>query len=180
MPTVPQRSSESGESTAEEWASVKSPCGSSRSDNQAKRDSYVLVNKQRAALGRRQQVSLSNPSPRYRRRAGSSLRSGCLAASFQSLNQLIVGREINPAHRLQIKNCSAQITLMKNSSSLTGEISILMAPQEQLSKIMKLHPRCQSTAVYWGWEQWTPCSLAHTKTELVLLFFLFDSQLMHV
>lgn len=164
MPTVPQRSSERGESTTEEWASVKPPCGSSRSDYQAKETAtcWYRGNKQRAALGRRQQVSLSNPSPRCRRRrrAGWSHRSGCLAASFQSLNQLIVGREIKPAHRLQIKNCSAQITLMKNSSSLTGEISILMAHQAQLSKIMKIHLRCQSTAVYWGWERWTPCSLA--------------------
>lgn len=58
--------------------------------------------------------------------------------------------KIKPAHRLQIKNCSAQITLMKYLSSLTGEISILMAHQAQLSQIMKIHLHCQSTAVQLG------------------------------
>lgn len=71
------------------------------------------------------------------------------AAAAESLSQAHHGaRNKKPAHRLQIKkkNCSAQITLMKNSSSLAGEISILMAHQAQLSRIMKTHHRCQLTA----------------------------------
>lgn len=62
-----------------------------------------------------------------------------------------MGWEIKPTRRLQIKNRSAQITLMKYLSSLTGEISILMAHHAQLSQIMKIHLKCQSTVVLHGW-----------------------------
>lgn len=84
-----------------------------------------------------------------------------------------MGREIKPAHRVQIKKCSAQITLMKNASSLAGEISILMAHQAQLSKIMKMHHRCQFTAVSRGGRCVAWPRLKPFRVELLGLFFWF-------
>lgn len=87
--------------------------------------------------------------------------SACLIWRTQSARR---GWKIKPAHHLQIKNCSAQITLMKYLSSLTGEISILMAHQAQLSQIMKIHLHCQSTAVQRGRVGLAPSRLAWAAT----------------
>lgn len=100
-----------------------------------------------------------------RRSAGRSHRSGCLSASSEGLNQLVVGKNKASSSSAD-QNCSAQITLMKYLSSLAGEISILVAHQAQLSQIMKIHLHCQSTAVEqgWGWGGLAPSRLAWTKT----------------
>lgn len=82
------------------------------------------------------------------RSAGRSNRGGCLSPSSEGLNQLVAGKNKASSSSTH-QNCSAQITLMKYLS-LTGEISILMAHQAQLSQIMKIHLHCQSTAVQQG------------------------------
>lgn len=101
--------------------------------------------KQREPLGQRRRVSHSNLSP-CAAQAGRSDRGGCLSPPSEGLNQLVVG-ENKASSSSADQNCSAQITLMKYLSSLTGEISILMAHQAQLSQIMKIHLHCQSAAV---------------------------------
>lgn len=118
-------------------------------------------------------VALKPPHHPHAALPGRSHRSGCLSASSEGLNQLVACGKIKPAHRLQIKNCSAQITLMKYLSSLAGEISILMAHQAQLSQIMKIHLRCQSTAIQRGpGGGWLRANAS--------VSWLFDSQLMHI
>lgn len=94
------------------------------------------------------------------RSAGRSHRSGCLSASSEGLNQLVMGQNKASSSSAD-QNCSAQITFMKYLSSLAGEIFILMAHQAQLSQIMKIHFHCQSVAVRVGL---APSRLAGTKT----------------
>lgn len=69
---------------------------------------------------------------------------------------------------------------MKNSSSLTGEISILMAHQAQLSRIMKIRPRRQPppyTGAVGGGRRVAWPRAGHLVFGVVCFF---DSQLMHV
>lgn len=97
------------------------------------------------------------------RSAGRSNRGGCLSPSSEGLNQLVAGKNKASSSSTH-QNCSAQITLMKYLSSLTGEISILMAHQAQLSQIMKIHLHCQSTAVQQGRAGLAQSGLACRKT----------------
>lgn len=102
------------------------------------------------------------PLPLHRS-AGWGHHSGCLSASSEGLNQLVVGKNKASSSSAD-QNCSAQITLMKYLSSLAGEISILVAHQAQLSQIMKIHIHCQSTAAQQRRVGMAPSRLARTKT----------------
>lgn len=113
-----------------------------------------------------------------RRSAGWSHRGGCLSASSEGLNQPVEGEKIKPAHHLQIKNCSAQITLMKYLSSLTGEnfhsdgTPGTIKPNYENTSPLPVH-RCSAGTGGAGSEQ---TSLARNT----FVLWLFDSQLMHI